>query len=100
MTDFANIAAASTAGYAIERGSNGTTFYTNLVKLGQGRDGEDGEDGDQSAPAGHGNGYNQTDADTQALASLNGARSLKYGWGEPATASTDELGAPEVVDQT
>jgi hypothetical protein len=98
MADFASIAAATAAGYAIERGQNQTGFYTNLVKSARGVTGESGETQEMG---GHGNdASSQAAADTQALASLNAERSERYGNLEPAAPSLDEIGNPTVVDQT
>lgn len=99
MTDFSNVAAATAAGYVIEQGQQGNGgFYTNLVREGRGTSGEDGEDFEYG---GHSTDQaTQTLADSTALASLNAVRGLKYGVGEPAAPSLDDLGVAEVVDKT
>lgn len=99
MADLANVAAAVSAGYAIETqgmGSGGVGFETNLIKQLRGETGED-----VSYLRAYGYSINsQAEADANALASLNAERSNRYGFQEPTVPSTDDEGAAQVVDAT
>lgn len=96
MTALASIATATAAGYArirIDLGASVTVRYgTRLSKSTTGGAGQQG----RLFPAEAWSATSAAQADTNALAALNGQRGLRYGFG--ATAGRDALGSALTFD--
>lgn len=102
MTDFANVAAATAAGYKYITwaGNDGAlpVVYSSFTK--ELRGAETGEDDDNFTVSV--SDATQALADAKAVSALNAQRSQRYGFGEPASPDIDNQAdaAPEVVDAT